>query len=56
MATDVDIQKLVQHHPALFRGGGSRISRSRPVGTVTSAVPPEKREAIEEALRHFGMI
>jgi hypothetical protein len=69
MATDAEIQKFVQRqqgfipkmgwiahvkeaHGIPTRRGASRARRDRDV----EPCPAEKREAIEEALRHFGMI
>jgi hypothetical protein len=69
MATDAEIQKFVQHQhgfipttewiahvkevhgiPTLRRANRARGGRD------IAPCPPEKREAIEEALRHFGVI
>jgi hypothetical protein len=69
MATDAEIQKFVQHqhgfvpktgwivHVKEVHGiptlrGASRAHRARGV----EPCPPDKREAIEQALRHFGLI
>jgi hypothetical protein len=69
MPTYSEIQKFVQRRhgfvpkPAWIahvkvlrglpvRGTGTRAGRGRRVAPC----PPEKREAIEEALRHFGLI
>jgi hypothetical protein len=69
MATDVEIQKFVQHHHGFIPKlgwiahvkevhgiptlrGANRARRNRAI----EPCPPEKREAIEEAFRHFGMI
>lgn len=69
MARDAEIQKFVQHrhgfvpkmgwivHVKEVHGiptlrGASRARRARRV----EPCPPDKREAIEEALRHFGLI
>jgi hypothetical protein len=69
MATDPEIQKFVQRHHGFIpkigwiahvkevhgvptRRGANRARRDRD----SEPCPPEKREAIEEALRHFGMI
>jgi hypothetical protein len=69
MATDAQIQKFVQHqhgfvpkmgwivHVKEVHGiptlrGASRARRHRAV----EPCPPDKREAIEEALRHFGLM
>ena len=69
MATDAEIRKFVQHrhgfipksewiaHVKEVHGiptlrGASRARRDRDL----QPCPAEKREAIEEALRHFGVI
>ena len=69
MATDAAIQKFVQRqqgfipkmgwiahvkeiHGIPTRRGANRARRARDV----EPCPAEKREAIEEALRHFGML
>jgi hypothetical protein len=69
MATDAEIQKFVQHphgfipktgwiahvkevHRIPTLRGAKRARRNRDI----EPCPPEKREAIEEALWHFGMI
>ena len=69
MDTDAEIQKFVQRHHGFIPKtgwlthvkevhgiptlrGASRALRARDV----EPCPPEKREAIEEALRHFGAI
>ena len=68
MATNAEIQKFVQrHHSFVPKMGGSLCQGgSRPIDAPwgepgrrnrdIEPCPPEKREAIEEALRHFGMI
>ena len=69
MATDAEIQKFVQRHHGFIpktawiahvKGvhglptlrGANRVGRDRDIAPC----PPEKREAIEEALRHFGVM
>ena len=69
MVTNADIQKFVQRHHGFIPKaewiahvkkvhglptlrGASRARRGRD----TAPCPPEKREAIEEALRHFGVM
>jgi hypothetical protein len=69
MATDTEIKKFVQHHHGFIPKtgwiahvkevhgiptlrGANRVRRNRDI----EPCPPEKREAIEEALRHFDMI
>jgi len=61
MATSAEIQKFVQRHhgfiPKTVHGvptvrGARRARRDRHL----EPCPPDKREAIEEALRHFGVI
>ena len=69
MATDPEIQRFVQRHHGFIpkigwiahvkevhgiptRRGADRARHDRDV----EPCPPEKREAIEEALRHFGMM
>lgn len=69
MATDGEIQKFVQRHHGFIpktgwiahvkevhriptRRGANRARRNRDI----EPCPAEKREAIEEALRHFRMI
>lgn len=69
MATRVEIQKFVQRHHGFvpktgwiahvkaLRGLPTRRAASRAGrGRRVEPCPPEKREAIEEALRHFGLI
>lgn len=69
MATYVEIQKFVQRHHGFvpkpgwiahvkaLRGLRARRPANRAGrGRRVEPCPPEKREAIEEALRHFGMI
>lgn len=69
MATDVEIQKFVQrrhgfvpktewiaHVKAVHRIPTLREAKRARRDRAIEPCPPEKREAIEEALRHFGMI
>ncbi len=69
MATDAEIQKFVQHHHGFIPKTGwiAHVKEVHGIPTLRGAkrarrdrdiepCPPEKREAIEEALRHFGMI
>jgi hypothetical protein len=69
MSTDSEIQKFVQHHHGFVpkRGWIAHVKELRGLPTRRAAkrsgqgsrvepCPPEKREAIEEALRHFGLI
>jgi len=69
MATDAEIQKFVQHHQGFIpkRGWIAHVKAARGIPTLRGAkearrkhdiepCPPEKREAIEEAFRHFGMM
>ena len=69
MATDLEIQKFVQHHHGFLpkRGWIAHVKEAHGITTLRGAVPdrrdrdiarcpPDKREAIEEALRHFGMM
>jgi hypothetical protein len=69
MATDAEIQKFVQRHHGFIPKTGwiAHVKEVHGVPTLRSAnrvrrgrdsepSPPEKREAIEEALRHFGVI
>jgi hypothetical protein len=69
MATDAEIQKFVQHHHGFISKIGwiVHVKEVHGIATLTGArrarrardvepCPPEKREAIEEALRHFGMM
>ena len=69
MATDAEIQKFVQRHHGFIPNkgwivhvkevhgiptlrGANRARRDRGIAPC----PSDKREAIEEALRHFGMM
>ncbi len=66
MPTYSEIQKFVQRrhgfvpkttwiaHVKALRGLSMRRTAKR--GRRVAPCPPEKREAIEEALRHFGLI
>jgi hypothetical protein len=69
MATDAEIQKLVQHHRGFIpkRGWIAHVKEAHGIPTLRGAkqarrtrdiepCPPEKREAIEEAFRHFSMM
>lgn len=69
MATDVEIQKFVQqrhgfipktewiaHVKAVHNIPTLREAKRARQDRAVEPCPPEKREAIEEALRHFGMI
>jgi len=69
MATDVEIQKVVQSRHGFVPKTEwiAHVKAARSIPTLREAkrarrdraiepCPPEKREAIEEALRHFGMI
>jgi len=69
MATDAEIQKFVQRHHGFIPKPGwvAHVKEVHGVPTLRGAnrarrdreiepCPPEKREAIEEALRHFGLI
>jgi hypothetical protein len=69
MATDVEIQKFVQRHHGFIPKTGwiVHVKEVHGIATLRGAkrarrdrdiepCPPEKREAIEEALRHFGVI
>lgn len=67
MATDTAIQKFVQHHHGFIpkRGWIAHVKEAHGVAMLRTAsrvrhgiepCPPEKREAIEEALRHFSVI
>ena len=69
MATDTEIQKFVQcHHGFIPKPGWiAHVKEVHGIATLRAAnrarrgrhvapCPPEKREAIEEAFRHFGMI
>ncbi len=69
MATDAEIQKFVQQHHGFIPKPGwiAHVKEIRGISTLRGAkrarrdravepCPPEKREAIEEALRHFGVM
>ncbi len=69
MATDAEIKKFVQRHQGFIPKAGwiAHVKEAHGIPTLRGAkrarrdrnvesCPPEKREAIEEALRHFGMI
>jgi hypothetical protein len=69
MATDVEIQKFVQSRHGFIPKTGwiAHVKEVHDIPTLREAkrtrriraiepCPAEKREAIEEALRHFGMI
>ncbi len=69
MATYVEIRKFVQRHHGFVPKIGwiehVKVLRGLPMrrapnragrGRRVEPCPPEKREAIEEALRHFGLI
>jgi len=69
MATDVEIQKFVQRRHGFIPKTGwiAHVKEVHNIPTLREAkrarrdraiepCPPEKREAIEEALRHFGVI
>ena len=69
MATSAEIQKFVQRHHGFIPKTGwiAHVKEVHGVPTVRGAkrarrdrhlepCPPDKREAIEEALRHFGVI
>ena len=69
MATDVEIQKFVQRRHGFIPKTGwiAHVKDVHDIPTLREAkrarrdravepCPPEKREAIEEALRHFGLI
>ena len=69
MAMDVEIQKFVQRHHRFIPKTGwiAHVKEVHGITTLRGAnrtrrgrgiepCPPEKREAIEEALRHFGMM
>jgi hypothetical protein len=69
MATDAQIQKFVQRHHGFIPKTGwiAHVKEAHGIPTLRGAnqthrkrniepCPPEKREAIEEAFRHFGMI
>jgi hypothetical protein len=69
MVTDAEIQKFVQQHHGFIPKPGwiAHVKEVHGVPTLRGAkrarrdravepCPPEKREAIEEALRHFGVV
>jgi hypothetical protein len=69
MATNAEIQKFVQRHHGFIPKPGwiAHVKEVHGVATLRGVArirrgrdsepcPPEKREAIEEALRHFGVI
>jgi hypothetical protein len=69
MATDTEIQKFVQHHHGFIpkREWIAHVKEAHGIPTLRAAnrtrrardvepCPPDKREAIEEAFRHFSMI
>ena len=69
MATDAEIQKFVQRRHGFVPKMGwiAHVKEVHGIATLREAkrvrrgrdiepCPPEKREAIEEALRHFGVI
>lgn len=69
MATDVEIRKFVQRRHGFIPKAGwiAHVKDVHNIPTLREAkrarrdravepCPPEKREAIEEALRHFGLI
>jgi hypothetical protein len=69
MATDAEIQKFVQRHHGFIPKTAwiAHVKKAHGVPTLREAnrarrhrdvepCPAEKREAIEEALRHFGVI
>jgi hypothetical protein len=69
MATDPEIQKFVQRHHGFIPKAGwiAHVKEAHGISTLRGAnlarrgrdiepCPAEKREAIEEALRHFGLI
>jgi hypothetical protein len=69
MATDAEIQKFVQRHHGFIPKTGwiAHVKAVHGIPTLRGAhrarrnrdiepCPPEKREAIEAALRHFGVI
>ena len=69
MATNAEIQKFVQRHHGFIPKMGwiAHVKEVHRISTLRGAkrarrdrdiepCPPEKREAIEEALRHFDMI
>jgi hypothetical protein len=69
MATDTEIQKFVQHHHGFIPKTGwiAHVKEIHGIPTLRAAnrvrrgrdiepCPAEKREAIEEALRHFGVL
>ena len=69
MARDTEIQKFVQHHHGFIPKAEwiAHVKEVHGIPTLRAAkrarrkrdlepCPPEKREAIEEALRHFEMM
>jgi hypothetical protein len=69
MATDAEIQEFVQQHHGFIPKPGwiAHVKEVHAIPTLRGAkrarrdravepCPPEKREAIEEALRHFGVM
>ena len=69
MATDAEIGKFVQQHHGFIPKPGwiAHVKEVHGIPTLRGAkrarrghdaepCPPEKREAIEEALRHFGVM
>ncbi len=61
MSTYVEIRKFVQRHHGFVPKNGwiAHVKARRGLPTRKRRVEPcpaEKREAIEEALRHFGLI
>ena len=69
MATDGEIQRFVQGHHGFIPKAGwiAHVKEVHGIPTLRGAnrarrdrkvepCPPEKREAIEEAFRHFGMM
>jgi len=69
VATDAEIKKFVQGHHGFIPKAGwiAHVKEVHGIPTLREAkrarldrnvepCPPEKREAIEEAFRHFGMI
>jgi hypothetical protein len=69
MATSAEIQKFVRRHDGFIPTTGwiAHVKEVHGIPTLREAnrvrrgraiepCPPEKREAIEEALRHFGVI
>ncbi len=63
MATDTEIRKYVQRHHGFIPKTGwiAHVKKVHGLPTLREVnriepCPAEKREAIEEALRHFGVI